>query len=59
MDALLPLDLATLIQTVGYLGIFLIVLRIPVSYWGWSCLAIRCSLPQACWHPKTISICGY
>jgi len=25
MDSLLPLDLATLIQTVGYLGIFLIV----------------------------------
>ena len=25
MDSLLPIDLATLIQTVGYLGIFLIV----------------------------------
>ena len=25
---------------------------------GWSCLAIRCCLPQACWRPKAISTSG-
>ena len=54
-----PIDLATLIQTVGYLGIFLIVFADSGVLLGLVLPGDSLLFTAACWHPKAISTSGY